>query len=180
MVKIIFEAHSTTIDNENHIASGNRDVALSPAGVIQSEELGLRYKAAHFDAIFCSDLRRSYGTAELAFGVKFPVIRDRRLREVDYGHFEGENSEVVHLQKPRHVVEPFPKGESYEQSTARVKEFLKELLEKYDGKEIMIIGHRATQYALEHLVKGVPLYDAVSAPWKWQPGWTYELKNLPA
>lgn len=43
----------------------------------------------------------------------------------------------------------------------------------------MVIGHRATQYGLEHWVKGVTVKEAVTALWKWQPGWTYELKELP-
>ena len=34
---------------------------------------------------------------------------------------------------------------------------------------------RATFYALEHLVRGVPIELAMSAPWAWQPGWRYEL-----
>jgi len=42
----------------------------------------------------------------------------------------------------------------------------------------MIIGHRATQYGLEHWIKGVPIKDVVTASWKWQPGWKYELEKL--
>lgn len=34
-------------------------------------------------------------------------------------------------------------------------------------------GHRATQYALEHLINKVPLQEAVLAPWQWQRGWFY-------
>ncbi len=32
---------------------------------------------------------------------------------------------------------------------------------------------RATFFAFEHLLAGVPLADAISAPWQWRPGWTY-------
>ena len=39
----------------------------------------------------------------------------------------------------------------------------------------MVIGHRATQYALEHWITGLPLEQVIPAPWKWQPGWTYIL-----
>jgi len=60
MVTIIFEAHSTTFDNENHLSSGQMDVELSPLGIKQAKELGERYKDQEFDAIFCSDLQRSY------------------------------------------------------------------------------------------------------------------------
>lgn len=37
----------------------------------------------------------------------------------------------------------------------------------------MIIGHKATQYGLEHWLKGVSIKDAITASWKWQPGWNY-------
>ncbi len=42
----------------------------------------------------------------------------------------------------------------------------------------MIIGHRATQYGLEHWISGLPMEMAITAPWQWQPGWTYHLTQL--
>lgn len=48
---------------------------------------------------------------------------------------------------------------------------------KYEGRTVMVIGHRATQYGLEHWINDVPLKDAVTAPWTWQPGWTYRLER---
>ena len=42
----------------------------------------------------------------------------------------------------------------------------------------MIIGHRVTQYGLEHLIKKIPLEEVIPAPWKWQPGWEYKLKSV--
>ena len=63
MVEIVFEAHSTTLDNESRLASGWFDVGLSELGKRQAKELGERYKDEVFDAVFCSDLQRSYKTA---------------------------------------------------------------------------------------------------------------------
>jgi hypothetical protein len=39
----------------------------------------------------------------------------------------------------------------------------------------VLIGHGATHWALEQLLKGVPLEDLVKAPFRWQEGWVYEL-----
>lgn len=178
MVKIIFEAHGTTFDNEAHIASGHNDVALSPLGEKQSREMAERYKKDSFDAIFCSDLERAYRSAEIAFGGKTPIIKDARLRECDYGDYTKKPSAEVEKEKLLHIITPFPRGESYVQTTARMKDFLLDTLKNYDGKRIMIIGHRATQYGLENLIKGISLEQIISAPWKWQPGWAYELKSL--
>lgn len=178
MVTIVFESHGTTFDNELHQASGHYDVALSPLGEQQSGEMGERYKDDHFDAIFCSDLQRSYKSAEIAFGNKFPIIQDARLRECDYGDLTQHPSSEVDPEKPKRITEPFPNGESYEQTSEHMKSFLQDLLKDYDGKRVMVIGHRATQYGLEHWIKGLPLAEVIPAPWKWQPGWTYELKEL--
>src|SRR3989344_1370305 len=178
MLTIIFEPHGTTFDNEAHLASGHNDVALSPLGERQSREMGERYKNDHFDAIFCSDLQRAYRSAEIGFGTRFSIVKDARLRECDYGDFTKKPSEVVEKEKPQCITTPFPNGESYTQTTARMKNFLADLLRDYDGKRVMIIGHRATQYALEHLINDISLEHIVPAPWKWQPGWTYELKTL--
>lgn len=136
MVTIIFEAHGTTFDNENHVSSGHYDVALSPLGKKQAKELGERYKNNHFDALFCSDLQRSYKTAELAFSDrKISIIQDKRLRECDYGEWTRRPSEEVEPERSNRMTEPFPKGESYEQVSVRMKIFLNDLLKKYDNKK---------------------------------------------
>jgi len=172
---LIFEAHGTTFDNEARLSSGWNDVALSPLGEKQSREMGERYKDNHFDAIFCSDLERAYRSAEIAFGTRFPIIKDKRLRECDYGNFTQKPSEIVDAEKPKHITIPFPNGESYTQTTERMKSFLDDLVKDYQGKRVMVIGHRATQYGIENYVNGTPLEKLVAAHFKWQPGWAYTL-----
>ncbi|MFA6552573.1 MAG: histidine phosphatase family protein [Candidatus Paceibacterota bacterium] len=174
MLTIIFEAHGTTFDNEAHLSSGHNDVALSPLGEQQSREMGERYKDDHFDAIFVSDLQRAVKSAVIGFGNKWPIIKDNRLRECDYGDFTQKPSEEVDKQKILHINEPFPNGESYTQTTVRMKSFLKDLKKNYDGKRVMIIGHRATQYGLENIINKISLEKLVSIHFKWQPGWKYE------
>lgn len=178
MIEIIFESHATTYDNEKKIASGHFDVALSEVGIEKAKELGQRRADEHFDAIFCSDLQRSYKTAELAFGNKFPIFQDRRLRECDYGDFEHRPSSEIEAERINRIRQPFPNGESYEQCAEYMRTFLEEILADYDGKRIMVIGSRATQYGLQRWVEGTSLEDIVSAPWQRQPGWTYKLEKL--
>jgi broad specificity phosphatase PhoE len=175
MITIIFEAHGTTFDNEKHLASGHNDVELSPLGIEQSKEMGERYKNDNFDVVFCSDLQRSYKTAEIAFGDKWKIEKDSRLRECDYGDFTQKPSEVVDSEKPKRVHEPFPNGESYKQTTSRMKSFIEDLAQNHDGEKVMIIGHRATQYGLENLINGVPLEKLTATHFVWQPGWIYQL-----
>ena len=175
-VAIVFESHATTFDNENHVSSGHNDAELSLLGIEQAKELGARRQGEPFDAVFCSDLSRSYRTGEIAFdGTGVSVVRDARLREVDYGDMTQRPADEVAAMKPACIDKPFPNGESYEQSSARMKSFLDDLARDYDGKRVMIIGHRATQYALERHIGGVPLATVVPATWSWQPGWEYTL-----
>jgi broad specificity phosphatase PhoE len=176
MIRIIFEAHGTTFDNEAKLSSGHNDVSLSPLGITQSKEMGERYKDSMFDAIFCSDLQRSYKSAELAFGTKFPIIQDARLRECNYGDFTQNPSHIVDVEKPKRITTPFPNGESYTETTERMRSFLNDLKKNYDTKKIMIIGHRATQYGLDNIIKGIPLEELTASHFTWQPGWAYELK----
>ncbi|MFA5023225.1 MAG: histidine phosphatase family protein [Candidatus Paceibacterota bacterium] len=178
MITIIFEAHGTTFDNEAHLSSGHNDVALSPLGEQQSREMGERYKDDHFDAIFVSDLQRAVRSAEIGFGNKWPIIKDARLRECDYGDLTKHSSEEVEGEKPKRIYEPFPNGESYEQTTERMRSFLADLAKNYDGKRVMIIGHRATQYGLENLINGVSLEQLISTKFKWQPGWEYKFNGI--
>lgn len=179
MVTIIFESHGTTTDNEKHVASGWADVELSALGIKQSKEMGERYKNDHFDAIFCSDLQRSYKSAEIAFGDKFKIEKSILLRECNYGDLTQHPSEEVDREKPNRIGAPFPNGQSYNQTIEIMRVFLQKLLKEYKGKRIMIIGHRATQYGLERWCNGIPVSVSIQlAPeWKWQPGWEYQLTD---
>ncbi len=87
-------------------------------------------------------------------------------------------SEEVDAEKPRRIDTAFPNGESYQQISERMKSFLQELLQNYEDKKVMVIGHRATQYGLEHLINKRSLEEVILASWKWQPGWEYNLNNL--
>ena len=179
MVTIIFESHGTSLDNEAHLSSGWFNVELSELGQRQAVELGERHRDEQFAAIFCSDLQRSYRTAEIAFlGRGFPIIQDQRLRECDYGELTRHSSSEVEPKRGEYVDIQFPGGQSYEQTADLIKSFLRDLLKNYDGQKVMIIGHRATQYGLEHWISGVPLQEAVTVSWAWQPGWMYKLKHL--
>ena len=78
-----YETHSTSVDNKDGIASGHSDAALSIRGERQARDLGERHK--HVKNVWCSDLQRSYRTAEIAFGTRANIRIDSRLREIDLG-----------------------------------------------------------------------------------------------
>lgn len=176
---VLFETHATSIDNEAGLASGWFDAPLSAIGEAQARDLGERRRADDFAAVFCSDLIRAIRTAEIAFGTRgIPIVRDRRLRECDYGARTRELARAIEADRAVHVDRPFPDGESYRDVVARVRAWLVEAVSTFAGKTVLVIGHRATFYALEHLLHGVPLDRAVTSPWRWQPGWRYGATTL--
>lgn len=178
MISITFEAHATSLDNEAGRASGHRDCPLSPLGREQAHELGGRYQGLSLGHVYCSDLRRSWETAEIAFkGRPVTIHRDMRLRECDYGKLSGVEASFVTAHAPKHLRVPFPSGESYADAMQRVRDALAEMSLLVGVSDLLIIGHRATQYGLEHWIKGVSVLDAIKAPWQWQPGWRYELDH---
>jgi broad specificity phosphatase PhoE len=168
----------TSIDNEARRASGHTDVPLSLLGRQQAQELGRHYATEVLDAIFCSDLQRASTTARIAFaGRDLPLVPDARLRECDYGDLTRSPTAQVEEEFPRRIREPFPHGESLLMVVERVGAFLYDILQEYDGKTIVVIGHRATKYGLECWCGDVSLEEIVRTPWEWRdtPIWRYEL-----
>src|SRR3970282_1812994 len=89
-IEIVFETHSTTVDNERWIASGWLDGRLSRVGKRQAKELGERRCRDELAAVFTSDLGRAVETTDLAFGGRdIPIYHDWRLRECNYGGLNG-------------------------------------------------------------------------------------------
>jgi broad specificity phosphatase PhoE len=176
-VKITYFVHGTTIDNENELSSGWSDVGLSDLGVKQSKELMSQIKKADFGVVFCSDLKRAVDSAEISFKGNFLIKKDKRLRECNYGDYNGKASEIVEPLQEKFITEKFPNGESYEDVKKRIKEFLEYLKEEYDGKHVAIVAHKAPQLALDVLIKGKSWKEAFENDWRkkkeWKPGWNY-------
>jgi broad specificity phosphatase PhoE len=175
-VEIVFETHSTSVDNERGIATGWLPGELSEAGRAQAMLLGARRRDDGIAAVFTSDLRRAVETAAIAFdGSAIPVHPDWRLRECNYGAMNGTPRPRLDVERRRRLDEPFPGGESWRQAVARVGGFLDDLAGTHDGRRVLLVGHVATRWALDHVLRGVPLEELVAAPFAWREGWEYVL-----
>lgn len=178
MLTLFFSPHATSVDNEARRASGHADIPLSVAGWQQAEELGQHYAAQALDAVFCSDLQRAAITAEIAFAARgLPIVGDARLREYDYGEMTQYPITQVEAEFSRRIREPFPGGESALMVVQRVGAFLRDTMHAYDGKTVVVIGHRATRYGLEYWCGNASLEEIIGTPWPWLdvPIWRYEL-----
>jgi len=178
-IKITYFVHGTTTDNEAELSSGWNNVELSERGRKQSAELTNMTKQHHFDVVFTSDLSRAFTSAHITWGDTYKIIRDSRLRECNYGDYNGKPSGIVEPLQEKSIRTPMPNGESYEQVKTRVADFLDELRKNYDGKHIAIVAHKAPQLALDVLLRGMTWEEAFTNDWRktkqWQPGWEYTL-----
>ena len=182
-VKITYFVHGTTTDNEKGLSSGWSDPDLSEVGRKQSIELKDLIKDKKFDVIFCSDLKRAVDSTKLTFGDSVKIVQDKRLREVNYGDLTRKDSKLVDSITSEHINKPFPNGESYKDVEKRIRNFLNDLLNKYAGKNIAIVAHKAPQLAIEVIIDKKTWEQAIKEDWRlkepkeWRPGWDYELKG---
>lgn len=177
-MKIMYFVHGTTYDNASGKCSGWKQVELTDLGKEQAINLGKVNKDLKLDVIFTSDLIRAIDSANLAFP-NIKKIVDKRLRECNYGDYDGESKKLVVYEQ--HIDNPFPNGESLNEVEKRIKDFIEELKKDYSGKTIGIVAHRAPQLAFEVLTKGISWKEAIESDWRktgdWKPGWEYIIKE---
>lgn len=175
---VVFETHSITEDNERGIATGWNPGRLSDAGRVLARELGDRRRNDGIELVFSSDLRRALETAEIAFGdTSIPILHDWRLRECNYGERNGAARDALERTRREHLDRPYPSGETWREATQRVRYFLDDLGRRRESARVLVIGHMATRWGLEHYLNGVPLEDLADAPFTWQPGWEYRVRR---
>lgn len=177
-MEIIYFVHGTTYDNVNKKCSGWKQVELTEQGKERAINLGKLNSNIKFDVIFTSDLIRAIDSANLAFP-NVQKIQDKRLRECNYGDLDGCDKSLVIYEN--HIYKKFPNGESLKDVEKRIKEFIDDIYEKYNGKTIGIVAHRATQLAFEVITKKIDWEEANKNDWrkqgKWQPGWRYYINR---
>ena len=173
---ILYFVHGTTTDNAAKLCSGWKEAMLNELGREQAKNLGDISKARgdKFDIIFTSDLKRAVESAEIAFP-NIQKITDKRLRECNYGDFDGKDKSYVRYEN--HIDSKFPNGESLKDVEKRINEFIDYIKQEYAGKTIGIVAHRAPQLALEVLLNKKTWSEAIESDWRktgdWQPGWKY-------
>ena len=174
---MVYETHSTTMDNERGIATGWLPGELSASGIEQAAELGARRRDDGIDLVLTSDLHRAVRTAEIAFGdTGIPIVTDRRLRECDYGTLTG--GPVARIRPSIAFLDKrFPSGESYRDTCRRTADVLAELALRADLRRVLIVAHSAQRWSLRALLGGEDLADVLSGHDLLEPGWEYVLRT---
>ena len=89
-MEIYIVRHGETLWNKSKRLQGNRNIDLSEVGRNEARERGKQLENVDFDVIYSSPLNRAYETACIIKGERnIPIIKDDRLREINFGINEG-------------------------------------------------------------------------------------------
>ena len=154
-MKVIVARHGQTDYNVQKRLCGNSDNArLTELGKKHARKLCDILKDEAIGAIYCSDLTRAVTTAEfLSKEYGMPLTRDSRIREMDFGIFEGTTDEERKISPYWHWRErdkfnyKIPEGESYRGVLERVEPFVNEVLSSSHGA-VAMVGHGIVNRAI--------------------------------
>ena len=167
MVKLLIVRHAKTEWNKSGKIQGRSDVPLAPESEDAARQAGEELRGEKIAAVFSSPLVRAVRTAELMTeGLGLKVKRDERLIERDFGAFEARTYDELALDDHTRLFYALDDVEGVEPSEsvfARVRSFVRELTENYDGKTVLIVSHGVCisylVYALAHYVWNASAYE---------------------
>lgn len=153
--RITLIRHGETDWNVSGRWQGQAPVPLNSNGLQQARVTAayLNAKRIAFDAVYASDLSRAYVTASLIVSeIGGEIIKDRRLREIDLGDWQGlteievrdwdgdnlarVRADTIHAQRPG--------GESWKQVGERALSLLREVIANYPNHDVMMTSHGGT------------------------------------
>lgn len=142
MLRILLIRHGETALNQSARFQGQSHLPLSEAGILQAQAVARRLSGQAISQIFSSDLPRARQTAEIIAAscwsdpatVVSRLHLEPRLREIDFGAWEGLTLQEILLRYPDEIAawqaDPHaapPAGESIVQVIQRVDGWLNEL-----------------------------------------------------
>ncbi|MDO4862723.1 MAG: histidine phosphatase family protein [Ruminococcus sp.] len=144
-MKIYSTRHGQTDYNRDEIILGTTDLPLNETGTLQAKELAEAVaRLGDVDIIIASPMTRAQATAcAVAVRCGLDIVTDERLREWDYGEFEGKSrfTEGFAEGKLEFGVRMGKTGESLIQLAHRVYSALDDIISKYSGKNVLIVSH---------------------------------------
>lgn len=166
MTKIILVRHGQTEWNILGKYQGHSDIDLSTLGVEQANLLAQRLANQKIDAIYASDLKRAFKTAEgIANTHQLPVHIIPELREISFGDWEGLDYNTINLKWPGEVERFFknvdsvviPNGEKFCEVEERACNVVQKIIEQHPDQTILIVSHGGTIRTLLAHALHIPL-----------------------
>jgi probable phosphoglycerate mutase len=145
-MEIYSTRHGQTDYNKQDLILGITDIELNETGIGQAQKLAAQIKNSDikFDIIIASPMKRALRTAEIIAEVNsLNIITDNRLREWDYGEFEGKHrlTEGFFENKRNFGVRMGKTGESLLQLSHRVYSALDDIIAEYSDKTVLLVSH---------------------------------------
>lgn len=160
-MKLVFETHSTTEDNERGAGTGWRPRKLSAAGREQARQMGRGVGTmASLPSSRPAWPGRSKRCGSRSLTPRCRSSWDWRLRECDYGEMTGMHPDT--LEPAERLDVRVPGGESQREAVESVRWFVRDLRARRDWSRVLVVGHVATWRGLEHSINGIPLDQLVA------------------
>ncbi len=144
-MKIYSTRHGQTDYNLKDLIQGITDNELNQTGILQAYELAEKVsEKSDIDIIISSPMKRAYHTASIISEKNnLDIITDERLREWDYGRYEGmeRTAEGFAENKSQFGVRMGGNGESVLQLAHRVYSALDDIIKNYSDKNVLIVCH---------------------------------------
>ena len=142
-MKLYVARHGQTDWNVENKVCGSTNRPLTEQGKEQAKALAEKMKDKDIDVIIASPMLRAMQTAgAVSIATGIPVIMDERLREHDYGDFEGfDRSKDEYWQQKYLFATKFPKGESLFDLAQRVYNLLDDVKKAYPDKTVLLVCH---------------------------------------
>lgn len=150
MTRIYLVRHGETTWNAEGRWQGTLDIPLGEVGHQQAQALAKHLKDRPIAAMYSSDLSRARDTAEpLSRAKGLEIQTDARLRELDFGVFQGLTHDEIRAKYPEEERELFvdyldfvlPEGESRRAVQARVYEMWQEVVRRHPNSEVVVMSH---------------------------------------
>jgi probable phosphoglycerate mutase len=131
--------HGDTAWTVSRQHTGRTDLELNADGEAAARALGPKLAGTRFDLVLSSPLRRALDTAHLA---GFQPETDDRLREFDYGAYEGVTTAEIHETRPDWDLwrDGCPGGETVADVGARMDALIADLKAQRPAR-ILLFGH---------------------------------------
>jgi probable phosphoglycerate mutase len=155
MTMLILARHGETDWNRDGIWQGHGDPPLNDLGRRQATELAEKLADVEIDALYSSDLRRAYETAEIVGGAKgLTITADADLREMDVGSWSGLTTDEIQERFPEAAHHD---GEAREAFHARAVGALDRIARAHEGQRVLVVTHGGVVRALQRQLFGEPL-----------------------
>ena len=158
-MKIYFVRHGQTEFNRDKRVTGHFDSLLTEEGIKEAENTA-RELPDDFDLTFSSDLTRCRQTTEiLNRKLNLPVYYDARLRERNFGSFEGTSWKTFNpilLEKDKLLQYDYRPsgGESVEDVKKRLLSCIDDIQKNHKGAKVLVSTHGGIIRLLHHMLHG--------------------------